>query len=76
MNEIASEAWAVVKISVAEAPASHAASALTISTGAMVETTSSIMAWVGNGAIIMGLLLTTALFVHTLLKIRSQIRGE
>lgn len=76
MSEIVSGAWAVVKMSFVEAPASHATSALAIGTGALVETTSSVMALVGNGAIVMGLLLTTALFVHTLLKIRSQIRGE
>jgi hypothetical protein len=72
VNEILS----VVSQSVVEAPIKHATSAAAISTGAMVETTSSLMSWVGNGAIIMGLLLTTALFVHTLLKIQSQIRGE
>jgi hypothetical protein len=72
MNEIASAAIQ----SVAEAPIKHATSALAFTTGATVETASSIMAWVANGTIVMSFFATTLLVMHTLLKIRSQIRGE
>lgn len=75
MNEIASAAIQ----SVVQAPIKHVASAGAISVGATVETVSPLapyIAWMADGAIIMGFLLPLALFVHTLLKIKSQIRGR
>lgn len=62
--------------SIAETPIKHAASVTAISGSALVETTSPYWGWLANGTVVMGFLLTASLFVHTLLKIRKQIRGE
>ena len=70
-----SAAVSVAKQSIVEAPVKHVASAGAITTSAMVETVSPFYALLADGTIVMGFLLTLSLFVHTLLKIRKQIRG-
>lgn len=79
MSGIVGETVSVAKLSFAQAPIQHVASAAAITTGATVETVSPLapyIAWMADGAIIMGFLLPLSLFALTLLKIRSQIRGE
>ncbi len=72
MNEIVSAAIQ----SIAEAPIKHATSALAFTTGATVETANQYMVWAAHGAIILSCIASSLLIVHTLLKIRKQIRGE
>jgi hypothetical protein len=71
-----SAAMSVAKQSIVEAPIKHATSAGAFGTSALVETTDQYMIWVAHGTIILSFIATSLLIVHTLLKIRSQIRGD